>query len=238
MAEPLGGGFSADWFSIFLDAIPPAQTDAEVAFITRQLPLASHPSILDVCCGPGRHAIPLARHGYRVLGIDTSGAQVSRAAAAAPTNAAFRTHDMRQLDSLNETFDGVINLWASFGYFDDATNESVLRQITARLRPGGRAIIDLYNREHMITMPPIDVAARSGVHVRTERSWSGSRLKVLLQYSTGAGDEYEWHVYTPAEFASLCVGAGLEPTLSCAWFTESMPASAEHARMQFVLQRR
>ena len=230
--------FTAHWFSIFLDAIPPAQTDAEVAFITRQLPLASHRSILDVCCGPGRHSIPLARHGYNVLGIDTNDAQISRAAAAAPINASFRTLDMRQLDSLSETFDGVINLWASFGYFDDATNESILRQITARLRHGGRAIIDLYNRDHMITMPATDVAERSGVNVKTERSWSGNRLTVRLQYSTGGSDEYEWHVYTPAEFASLCAGVGLEPMVICAWFTESVPASVEHARMQFVLERR
>lgn len=238
MSPPLGGSFSADWFSIFLDAIPPPQTDAEVAFITRQLPLSSHPSILDLCCGPGRHAIPLARHGYRIVGIDTNDAQISRAAAAAPTNAAFRTHDMRQLDSLRETFDGVINLWASFGYFDDATNESILRQITARLRHGGRAIIDLYNRDHMITMPAIEEAERGGVQVRTERSWSGKRLRVLLQYSTGAGDAYEWQVYTPGEFATLCGEVGLEPVVICAWFNESMAASAEHARMQFVLERR
>ena len=230
--------FTTEWFSIFLDAIPPEQTAAEVAFITRQLPLGSHRSILDVCCGPGRHAIPLARHGYNVLGIDANDAQVSRAAAAAPSNASFRTHDMRQLDSLSEVVDGVINLWASFGYFDDATNESILRQIAARLRHGGRAIIDLYNRDHMITMPAIDVAERSGVNVRTERSWSGKRLRVRLQYSTGAGDEYEWHVYTPSEFASLCASVGLEPMTICAWFTESLAVSAEHARMQFVVERR
>jgi SAM-dependent methyltransferase len=230
--------FTAEWFSIFLDAIPPAQTDAEVAFIARQLPLVSHRSILDVCCGPGRHSIPLARRGYNVLGIDTNHAQISRAAAAAPPTASFRTHDMRQLHSLSETFDGVINLWASFGYFDDATNESILRHMAERLRPGGKAIIDMYNREHMITMPALEVAERGLVLVRTERSWSGKRLNVRLQYSTGAGDEYEWHIYTPAEFASLCAGVGLEPIVICAWFTESLPASVEHARMQFVLERR
>ena len=229
--------YSPEWYSIFLDVISPAQTEAEIAFIMRQLPLESYPAILDLCCGPGRHAIPLARRGYRVLGIDNNAAQISRAAALAPPGSAFQTHDVRDLASLTGEFDGVINMWASFGYFDDATNSEILRQVSARLRPGGRAIFDVYNRDHMRTVPASEATERQGNAVKTKRRWLGNRLRVELTYGTGAGDEFEWHVYTPSEFTAACAAAGLETVLSCSWFDESLPASVEHARMQFVLER-
>lgn len=229
--------YSAKWYSTFLETIPAEQTASEVAFISRQMPLVSHSSILDICCGPGRHANRLALGGYRVVGIDNNADALVRARAAAPASATYREGDMRRLDLLGERFDGVINLWASFGYFDDATNEAVLRQIAAALRPGGRAVIDVYNREHMLTLPASDTTERTGARVATKRTWLGNRLRVNLIYATGGSDEFEWRLYTPSEFSQVCNSVGLETLLACAWFNESLPASAEHARMQLVVQR-
>jgi SAM-dependent methyltransferase len=230
--------YSPDWYAIFLDSIPEAQTQAEVAFITRQLPLASHQTILDVCCGPGRHANALARHGYRVLGVDNNASVIARARSTAEPGALFQQVDMRRIDSLTQQFDGVISVWASFGYFDDVTNAAILRQIAAKLRPGGRAVIDVYNRAHMTTLPTAESAMRAGVQVSTQRVWLGNRLRVRLSYDSTSGDEFEWRVYTPDELTMLCSSVGLDPLLSCAWFTEALPPSAEHARMQLVLERR
>jgi SAM-dependent methyltransferase len=221
-----------------LDSITAPQTDAEVAFIARQLPRDTHRRLLDVCCGPGRHAIPLARLGYHILGIDNNAEQIARANVKAPPTATFHTHDMRDLTSLSGEFDGVISMWASFGYFDEAVNERVLRDMADHLRPGGRAIIDVYNREHMRNVSEHETAERGGVSVRTKRSWSGKRLRVTLTYGTGAGDDFDWHTYTPEELQDVARSAGLEPLLACAWFNEDIPASAEHARMQLVLERR
>ena len=230
--------FSQDWYAIFLDRIPREQTEAELAFIERQLPLASHASILDVCSGSGRHANALAQRGYRVLGVDTNAGAVAQGRMTAPAGASFQMHDMRELQSLPQAFDGVINLWASFGYFDDATNAAILCQIAEKLRRGGRAIIDLYNRDHMLTLPAEESAERGGITIRTTRRWLGSRLNVRLEYGSGRGDEFEWRLYTPAEFSSLASEAGLQPIVECAWFDEAKGASHEHARMQFVLERR
>jgi SAM-dependent methyltransferase len=145
---------------------------------------------------------------------------------------------MQRLDALGERFDGVINLWASFGYFDDATNEAVLRELASALRDGGRALIDVYNRDHMVSLPASESIRRAGMHVTTERVWLGKRFRVRLAYSSGASDEFEWRLYTPAELSEVCAAVGLDTVLACAWFDESMPASAEHARMQLVLERR
>jgi SAM-dependent methyltransferase len=230
--------YSAAWYSTFLETIPAEQTASEVAFISRLIPLASHSTILDVCCGPGRHANQLARAGYHVVGIDNNAAAIARARKGAPESATYREGDMRRLDALGDRFDGVINLWASFGYFDDATNEAVLRQIAGVLHEGGRALIDVYNRDHMLCLPSSDTAQRGGLEVLTERAWSGNRFRVRLQYSSGVRDEFEWRLYTPHEMSDVCAAAGLDTVLACAWFNESLPASADHARMQLVLERR
>lgn len=230
--------YSRDWYSTFLDTIPEQQTDREIAFIARQMPLASYRDILDVCCGPGRHANKLALAGYRVVGIDSNAAAIERARKRAPQTATFREGDMRKLGALGETFDGVINLWASFGYFDDATNEEILGQIAAALRPGGRALIDVYNRDYMLSLPANDIAVRGGVEITTDRTWTGKRFGVRLQYSSGARDEFEWRLYTADELSKICAAAGLDTALACAWFDETLAASAEHARMQLVLERR
>ncbi len=63
-------------------------------------------------------------------------------------------------------------------------------------------------------------------------------MRVQLAYGTGAGDDFEWQVYTPGELAAAAKVAGMDTLLACAWFTEATPASAEHARMQLVFQRR
>ncbi len=230
--------YSSAWYATFLETIPAAQTASEVAFIKRQMPLVSYGKILDVCCGQGRHANQLALAGYRLVGIDNNAAALERARQTAPNTVTYREGDMRRLEELGETFDAVINLWASFGYFDDATNEVVLRQIASVLRPGGRALIDVYNREHMLRLPETDTAERAGTVVTTRRSWLGNRFRVELAYATGGGDCFEWRVYTPHELSQLCAAAGLDTLLMCAWFTESLPTSAEHARMQLVLERR
>lgn len=230
--------YSRDWYSTFLDTIPEQQTEREVAFIARQVPLASHRDILDVCCGPGRHANKLAVAGYRVVGIDSNATALERARQTAPETATYREGDMRKLVALGKTFDGVINLWASFGYFDDATNQGILRQIAAVLRHGGRALIDVYNRDYMASLPANDIAMRGGLEVTTDRFWTGNRFRVRLQYSSGARDEFEWRLYTADELSQLCAAAGLDTVLACAWFDESLPASAQYARMQLVLERR
>lgn len=229
--------YSPAWYRIFLDGISPAQTGAEIGFIARQLPLISHARLLDVGCGPGRHANALARRGYRVLGIDTNVQALERARAAAADGASFRELDMRRLDELGEEFDGVISMWASFGFFDDETNGDLLRQMCARLRRGGRIILDVYNREHMTRLPPADTTTRSGVQVRTHRSWLGNRMRVRLSYGADKTDEFEWRVYTPAELAALGASAGLHPVHLCAWFNEELTPSADHARMQIVFER-
>ncbi len=55
--------YSPTWFELFMQPIQPVQTEAEAAFLMRHLPLPAYRSVLDLCCGWGRHAQVLAWHG-------------------------------------------------------------------------------------------------------------------------------------------------------------------------------
>ncbi len=71
--------YSPAWFDTFLSTYDSARTEAEVAFLARQFPQPDYQTVLDVCCGPGRHAIPLSRSGYRVTGVDRDAASLAAA---------------------------------------------------------------------------------------------------------------------------------------------------------------
>lgn len=86
--------------------------------------------------------------------------------------------------------------------------------------------------------PERHAAGRGGRSVTTSRTWSGTRLRVTLEYSDSElRDVHEWELYTPDEFADMAETVGLNVLLSCAWFDPSIPPSADHLRMQFLLER-
>lgn len=231
--------FSATWYRVFLDPIPAKDSDTEIAFVLRHLPPTDFVLILDLCCGPGRHATRLATHGYQIIGIDKNPEAIAQAQLNAPRLTHFMVHDMRELDSINATFDGVLNLWHSFGYFDDATNQDILRQIRTRLRPGGRFLLDIYNRESLEHFPARRHFEKEGVRVVAEYHWSEKRVRCSLTYDGGMGaDAFEWRIYTPDEIRDLTHALGFRCLVACAGFDEQIIPSAEHARMQFVFERK
>lgn len=126
------------------------ETAEEVEFISRVLDLGGHGLILDLCCGQGRHSIKLANMGYSVIGLDSSKALLDMAKSESLKNSArrllwFVEGDMRSLPIRDNTCDAVINLFTSFGFFDDAENIGVLRAIADVLKPGGKLLLDYWN---------------------------------------------------------------------------------------------
>jgi SAM-dependent methyltransferase len=108
--------------------------------------------ILDLCCGPGRHAIELARRGYRVTGVDGTKFLLDQAkerAAESGQQVEWVQQDMREFVRPN-AFGLVVNLWTSFGYFeDDADDLRVLSNIFKSLWPAGVLVMDLFGKEIM-----------------------------------------------------------------------------------------
>jgi SAM-dependent methyltransferase len=230
--------FSSTWYTVFLETMPLAATEAEIAFVLRHLPPARFPRLLDLCCGPGRHATQLATHGYTILGIDNNPDAIAKARRSPAANLTYLVHDMREIAALPGAFDGAINLWHSFGYFDDATNLDVLRQVRDKLRPGGRFVLDIYNRSSLERLPTTQRVDKAGVRIVTEHTWAGKRLTCSLRYNDGEpGDTFEWRLYTPDEILAMASDLGFRCLVACAWCDEQLPPAPDHARMQFVLER-
>lgn len=100
--------------------------------------------LLDLACGKGRHAAAAAQRGHRVTGVDLSPQSIDAAKSTyrEVPGLDFATGDMRRL-ALEEQFDGVLNLFTSFGYFDRSEDHlAVLQRIHSHLKPGGFLILD------------------------------------------------------------------------------------------------
>lgn len=231
--------YSPTWFETFLPADDPPPVDREVAFVRRHMPLPVHRRVLDVACGVGRHARALAAQGYEVLGIDSSEAAIRAAREGAPEGARFRVHDQGGLDALGESdFDGVICLWQSFGFADPDENRVILEAMTRRLRPGGRLLLDLYNRDALARLPTEERDVRRGREVGTIRRLEGDRYRVRLDYSgTDDRDTFDWQVFTPDTLRALGARCGLSAILACAWFDPDVAPGPEHVRMQLLFER-
>jgi SAM-dependent methyltransferase len=127
------------------------QTERESAFTAESLGLEPGAAVLDVGCGYGRHAMDLAGRGFQVTGIDLSLPLLIRAADAARRIGVavnFVHGDMREM-TFDQEFDGAYCLFTSFGYFDDDTNRKVAANLQRALKPGGRVLIELVNRDYI-----------------------------------------------------------------------------------------
>jgi len=106
--------------------------------------------ILDCGCGIGRHAIPLAKAGYKVTGIDTSEIYIKYAkewAKREKVKIQFKVADMRKLPFPSNKFDILLSLFTTFGYFSEKENFKVLMEFKRVVRKGGLIFIDVPNRK-------------------------------------------------------------------------------------------
>lgn len=111
-----------------------------------KLPLKS--KILDLACGKGRHSINLNKMGYGVIGVDNSIESIKKASEYNSQTLKFKVHDMRK--PLGQKFDLIVNLFTSFGYFDDFNdNLKTLDSIKSSLNEGGLAVIDFLNIKYV-----------------------------------------------------------------------------------------
>ncbi len=113
--------------------------------------------ILDLNCGIGRHSIELGKRGINVLGTDLSPYYIQIAKKSAKSQhvnekVRFKVADMRRIGAVlaREKFDGVINLFTSFGFYDDKTNAGILRQCLGLVRPKGFFALEIMNRDWIV----------------------------------------------------------------------------------------
>jgi SAM-dependent methyltransferase len=135
------------------------QTLREVEFVADALRVGAGAEILDVACGYGRHAFELVQRGYNVTGLDLSLPLLLRAAEESKRLSLpvkFVHGDMREME-FEQQFDGAYSMLTSFGYFDEDTNLRVAERIGRALKPGARFLLDIVNRDYVVSDLPVRV---------------------------------------------------------------------------------
>ncbi len=132
------------------DTKPLSETLQEVDQIISLLKLSPNSTVLDLCCGQGRHSLELAKRGFKVTGVDRTLEYLEKANAKANQQSLsieFMQEDMRKFKRLHR-FDAIIIMYTSFGYFEEhKDNMQVLHNCYYSLKDSGSLLIDLMGKE-------------------------------------------------------------------------------------------
>lgn len=193
---------------------------AEVTRLMELLELPDGAKILDCPCGQGRHAHLLAEAGYDVTGVDYS-MPLLRIAKARGTGKRlrYRRGDMRSLPAqFTGRFDAVLNLFTSFGFFDDpADDATVIHEFARVLAPGGRLVWYGGSRDGVVArwVGRDSWKTSNGTVVNHDRAFDPISGEITIQTTwrgpTGTGQRlHRIRLYTATRLAELCADAGLE----------------------------
>lgn len=228
--------YSRQWFEVFLDSMPEEWTSTEVDGVARRLPLPEFQRVLDICCGPGRHAQHLSALGYEITGVDRDPAAIEQARACVP-GARFLVLDQRELAELPGQFDAAVILWQSYGYFDAEDNDEVLRAVADLMRPGGRLLLDLFHPEYFEQRQGRTTDVRHPRCAAITNTIDRGRLTSTIEYADGEVESMDWELFSPTQIADRAGRAGLREVERCSWWDEGRPPDSNEQRFQLVLEK-
>jgi len=217
--------FERDYYDYFYVGGPRGllteeRSGAQVDFLVEALEPPEGGRVLDLCCGHGRHAVRLAERGYRVTGLDLSAYHLQLARKAARERGVeveWVRADMREVPGRNR-FDAVVNLFTAFGYFDEEQEDQrVLNGVARALKPGGRFLIDLMNRDSLMRRFQESGCSQGpeGGYVAEIRDFDIHRGRInvdMLYFPKDGKTKRHWHsirLYTYTELATMLTKAGL-----------------------------
>jgi len=165
------------WFGEDYVALYPHRNEAEaervVALIAENVRDRDIGLVLDLACGPGRHSRYLGKRWW-TSGVDLSEVLL-RLAKQKGTPAKLVRADIRALPYRESSFDLVVNLFTSFGYFDsDEEHQDVIRGLWRVMRPSGTFVIDFFNAH----------AVRENLVARDESIVEGKKIEQRREISS------------------------------------------------------
>jgi SAM-dependent methyltransferase len=178
--------------------------------------------ILDAGCGNGRHAVPLARAGYRVVAFDRSAPLLAsgRRSAGRARWPMFVCGCYASLPFRTGQFDAVLNLGTALGYLGDARDQRAVCEFRRVLGPGGQLVIETLHREEL----EADFAAHEerelpgGGTLRFDRRFDPARgilhetQRLRDDAGWGPARTYNMRIYAIRELASMLKQAGFGQT--------------------------
>lgn len=188
---------------------------AEVKRMVEWLGLQEGATIFDLCCGMGRHSVALADEGYKVTGMDLSKVLLEEARKLDGSGRiTWLEGDMRRIP-VDGPYDAVVNLFTSFGYFEEETeNAKVLAEIGRILKPGGRFIIDFLNPGYVAGhLVPHSVRRDEETTIDETRTIEDGFVRKRIVLSEPGRPERRYleqvKLYGLEDFRRLSVGSGL-----------------------------
>ncbi|MCA1826053.1 MAG: class I SAM-dependent methyltransferase [Myxococcales bacterium] len=196
--------FKRDYARLY--SFEPERSAREAAFARNALKLEDGARVLDLCCGRGRHL-----RGLGAVGVDLDRESLHGLPAACA--------EMRALPLRNGAVDAVVSMFSSFGYLEnDEEDRRVLREIARVLRPRGRLLLDLLNREYALAgfAPSAQRVEEDGTLIVEQRRFDalGSRLSVSFVIVSPSGERtdspgHSLQLYTLTELARMLEESGL-----------------------------
>jgi SAM-dependent methyltransferase len=191
--------------------LSPERTETELTGLWQMVALLPGTRVLDLGCGYGRFAVPLAQADCRVCAVDGSEEQLAlarSAARAAKVSIDLVHRDLRALDYVN-AFDVALCLGTVLGYGEDRFADlEILRGAARALVPGGTLVIDTENRAPKLRASGVAEFSLSGALVRSERRYDASTGR----WGTGAPSDraaYSLRLYSSEELSATLQRVGL-----------------------------
>jgi len=193
------------------------QTKRDVDFICDVLGLPKEAQVLDLFCGAGRHSLELARRGYVATGIELNpdylklAKELSEGESNAPN---FIQGDVRRVD-FGVSYDAVVIMFNSFGYFSDEEDKLVLAKIFDALKEGGRFLIEILNRDWIINnYKESEESEVDGIRVVEKREFDvlTSRNNFIIERCERDGvvtKKGSWRLYSAHELKNILEEIGL-----------------------------
>ncbi len=194
-----------------------SSTPVEIDQVLALLDLGPDSAVLDLCCGPGRHSLELARRGLHVTGVDRTTAYLKKARKQARSeglDVKFVQEDMRCFCK-PDTFDSAMMMFTSFGYFEEPDeNMAVLVNTYRSLKEQGTLIIDVMGKEVLARIfGERDWHEQDGVIFLQEHkisknwSWMENRWIMLDGQKRREFEVSHW-IYSAAELTTILAGCG------------------------------
>jgi len=199
------------------------ESGEEIEDIIELLDLDPGMDVLDLCCGFGRHSIELAERGFDVTGIDLTEHYLEYAKERADEknlDIEFVHDDMREFKR-DEEFDAVLNIFTSFGFFEEEReNMKVLENVYESLKSGGKIVLDVMSKEIIARIfKEKDWKETENGFVLMERSverdWTWLNNRMIKITEDGVEEiEFSHWLYTSKELKSMLKDVGFESVKS------------------------
>jgi SAM-dependent methyltransferase len=228
--------FDELYLRTYLHMVDPDAAAGQAEGVAKLVGLEADAELLDCPCGYGRHSLEFARLGIHVTGADRSSVLLGEARRRGGDGDWPRwvQADYRELSFEDESFDCVVNLFSSLGYWGEEGDLQALREFRRVLRPGGTLVVETMHRDrlmaiyvprHWLELPDgsLMIEERTIDH---ERGTTSVRHELVEPSGHRIAARYELRVYTATELIAFAREAGFE-RIVCYGDFEQTPLSRE-----------